>query len=81
LVSEKSIEAGHRARMIKMRNAYKIYLKNLKGKYHLRDLNVDVSIILKLILNVCGLDLSDSGYGPMADSCEHGNEPSGSTED
>jgi hypothetical protein len=24
----------------------------------------------------CGLDLSDTGQDPMADSCEHGNEPS-----
>jgi len=24
----------------------------------------------------CGLDASGSGQGPMADSCEHGNEPS-----
>jgi hypothetical protein len=26
----------------------------------------------------CGLDSSDSGQGPVAGSCEHGNEPSGS---
>jgi len=26
----------------------------------------------------CGLDSSGSGYGPVAYSCEHGNEPSGS---
>jgi hypothetical protein len=26
----------------------------------------------------CGLDSSDSGQGPVADLCEHGNEPSGS---
>jgi hypothetical protein len=25
-----------------------------------------------------GLDSSGSGYGPMAASCEHGNEPLGS---
>jgi hypothetical protein len=25
-----------------------------------------------------GLDRPDSGYGPMEDSCEYGNEPSGS---
>jgi hypothetical protein len=25
-----------------------------------------------------GLDSSGSGYGPVAGSCEHGNEPSGS---
>jgi hypothetical protein len=23
----------------------------------------------------CGLDTSGSGYGPVAGSCEHGNEP------
>jgi hypothetical protein len=26
----------------------------------------------------CGLDSSGSGWGPMAGSCEHGNERSGS---
>jgi hypothetical protein len=26
----------------------------------------------------CGLDSSGSGYGPVTDSCEHGNEPLGS---
>jgi hypothetical protein len=26
----------------------------------------------------CGLDSSDPGYGPVAGSCEHGNESSGS---
>jgi hypothetical protein len=26
----------------------------------------------------CGLDASSSGWGPMAGSCEHGNEPSSS---
>jgi hypothetical protein len=26
----------------------------------------------------CGLDSSGSGEGPVAGSCEHGNEPSGS---
>jgi hypothetical protein len=25
-----------------------------------------------------GLDASGSGWGPVADCCEHGNEPSGS---
>jgi hypothetical protein len=27
----------------------------------------------------CGLDSFGSGYGPVADPCEHGNELSGST--
>jgi hypothetical protein len=26
----------------------------------------------------CGLDACGSDYGPVTDSCEHGNEPSGS---
>jgi len=26
----------------------------------------------------CGFDSSGSGWGPVASSCEHGNEPSGS---
>jgi hypothetical protein len=26
----------------------------------------------------CGVDSSGSGWGPVAGSCEHGNEPSGS---
>jgi hypothetical protein len=26
----------------------------------------------------CGLDAFDSGQGPVAGCCEHGNEPSGS---
>jgi hypothetical protein len=29
----------------------------------------------------CGLDASGSGQGPIAGSCEHGNESSGSTKD
>jgi hypothetical protein len=27
---------------------------------------------------MCGLDSSGSGWGPVADCCEHGNEPSNS---
>jgi len=29
-------------------------------------------------LGRCGLDSSGSGYGPVAGSCEHDNQPSGS---
>jgi hypothetical protein len=29
-------------------------------------------------VGICGLDLSGSGKGPMAGTCEHGNVPSGS---
>jgi hypothetical protein len=27
---------------------------------------------------MCELDASDSGYGPVVDTCDHGNEPVGS---
>jgi hypothetical protein len=29
----------------------------------------------------CGLDASGSGQGPLADCCEHSNEPFGSIDD
>jgi hypothetical protein len=58
--------------MIQTRNAYKIYLKTLKRKDHFGHLDVDVSIILNMTLNVCGLDLSDKGLGPVAGCCECG---------
>jgi hypothetical protein len=29
----------------------------------------------------CGLDLCSSGYGPVANACEHGNKPSDSIKD
>jgi len=41
----------------------------------------DISMDLRnIILERCGLDSSGSGQGPMVGSCEHCNEPSGSTE-
>jgi hypothetical protein len=56
--------------------------EDLKGKDHSEDLDADGRIILQRILNIgckrCGLDLSGSGYEPVAGSCEYGNEPSGS---
>jgi hypothetical protein len=33
---------------------------------------------LRETVEMCGLDLSGFGQGPVAGSCEHGNEPSGS---
>jgi hypothetical protein len=52
------------------------YSENLKEREYLRDLCVDGQIILKEInrLRGCELDSSDSGWGPMAGFCEHGNE-------
>jgi hypothetical protein len=55
--------------------------KNVNGKKHSEDLDVDVKIILELILDRMGryeLAASGSGQGPVASCCEHGNEPSGS---
>jgi hypothetical protein len=63
----------------------KFWLGNLKGRDHSEDLGVDGRVILELILGKrsgrCGMDAYGSGYEPVADSCEHGNEPSGSIKD
>jgi hypothetical protein len=54
----------------------------MKGKYQLEDPGVDERITLKFIFKRksvrCGLDSYDSRQCPVADSCEHANEPSGS---
>jgi hypothetical protein len=42
--------AGHVARMVDMRNAYKILLENLKGRDYAEDLGVDGKIKLERIL-------------------------------
>jgi hypothetical protein len=52
--------------------------KKLKGRNDLKDLGIGGKIILEWILNSlggCGLNSSGSGWGEMADCCEHGNEP------
>jgi hypothetical protein len=59
------------------------WAENLKGRDYSEDLGVDGKIILELILRKlgverCGLDSSGSVQGPVAGSCEHGNEPWGS---
>jgi hypothetical protein len=41
---------GHVALMGKMRSAYQILIRKLKGRDHLGDLGIDVRIILKWIL-------------------------------
>jgi hypothetical protein len=57
-------------------------LAYLTGRDYLGDLDVDARILLKWILKTkvlsCGLDLSGSGYCPVASSREYGNETSGS---
>jgi hypothetical protein len=59
----------------------KFLLGKLKGRDHLEDLSVDGRV--KLGLRELGWDGLDcfhvaQGQGPVADSCEHINEPSGS---
>jgi hypothetical protein len=51
---------------------------NLKEGNHLEDLGICGRIILKFIFmkwnGDLGLDLSGSGYGQVAGTCEYGNE-------
>jgi hypothetical protein len=56
----------------------KFWLECLKGIDHSQDLGVDVKLLLKLMLRKC---VRGSGYGPVAGSCEHGNEASSSIKD
>jgi hypothetical protein len=65
--------------MEETRNAYKIILKNPKGKHLLEDLHIDGrGVILKCVLKKhviwgCELDSTGSGYEPVACFCEHVN--------
>ena len=47
----------------------------------MEDPDVDGRVILKWFFKICdrgtGLDLSGTGQGQVASSCEYGNEPSG----
>jgi hypothetical protein len=60
------------------------WVESLKGKDHSEDLSVGENgrIILKLILGKQGwgvwIEFIWLRIGPVADYCEHGNEPSGS---
>jgi hypothetical protein len=40
----------HMSRMREMRNAYKVYVENMKARRHLVDLSVDGGTILKLVV-------------------------------
>jgi hypothetical protein len=65
-----------------LRNAYKILItererKRPHGKPRRRWEDY-VPMDLREIECVCGLDASGSGQGPVAGSCENGNELSGS---
>jgi hypothetical protein len=74
--------ADHVERMGKMDNAYNILVEKPEGRRHLEGFGVHGRIILHCILGEmvgsCCLNASGSGWGPVAGSCEHGNEPSGS---
>jgi hypothetical protein len=50
----------------------------MTGRDHVEDLGIDGRIILQCILGEYVLDSTGSGWGSVAGSCEHGNEPSGS---
>jgi hypothetical protein len=67
------------------RDAYKICVGKPEGKYLREDLGVDGQVMVDCILGNrvrrCGLDSSGLGQGPVAGSCEDGNEPSGSIKD
>lgn len=69
-------------------NAYKIMSGNLNGRDNLKDLHIhEKTILMMIIRNVKGSDeMERSGmawcglvsYGSVADSCNYGNELSGS---
>jgi hypothetical protein len=61
-----------------MRNVYEDQLGNLKGRDHLEDLDVDVSIVSKRILKKYGVMVWSGFKSPVAGSCEHGIETSDS---
>ena len=61
-----------------MRGAYRVLVGKHEKKRHLKNLIVDVRIMLKCIFKKWGhgLDLSGCGLEQVAGSCECGNEPS-----
>jgi hypothetical protein len=51
--------------MVEMRNAYKIVVKNKKGRHHMGNLVLDGSKI-RISMRGCGLDSAGSGEGQVA---------------
>jgi hypothetical protein len=74
--------AGHVAHIVRSELRTKFRLESMKARDQSEDLGAGGRIILKWIVGNwvwrCGLDSSGLGKGPMAGSCEHDNEPSGS---
>jgi hypothetical protein len=74
--------AGHVDLMEKTRNVYKTVVGKPKGRRPLGALRRSWKDSIRMDLREIGwesrLDSSGSGEGPVAGSCEHGNETSGS---
>lgn len=67
--------------MGELRNAYKIWFNDLKGRDHLEDKSTDGSIIwnwVKKSVTEVWMDLTGSGPSQMAAFCEYCYEPLGS---
>jgi hypothetical protein len=65
---------GHVARMIEMRNSYKILVEKLGARRPLELPEHDIKIIRKVI--GCGLTSTGSIYSLLARCLEHGNKDS-----
>jgi hypothetical protein len=64
------------------KNAYRILVEKPEGKRPLGRPRCrwmgGIKMDIRDRMGWYGLDRSGSGYGPVEDSCEHGNDPSGS---
>jgi hypothetical protein len=72
---------GHVAFLQELKNSDKILVGKLVGKSPFGRLRCKWKDNIKIDLKEMGLegvDSSGSGFGPVAESCEHGHEPSGS---
>jgi len=55
-----------------------LWSENLRGRDYSEDLGLDGNRSYGNKIERCGLDPSDSECGPVAGSCEYGDEPLGS---
>jgi hypothetical protein len=69
--------AGHVARMEEERKRTRFWWERPKERDNLEDRGVDGTMGSEWILG-CGVDTAGWGQGPVTDSYEHGDEPSGS---